>query len=455
MSSLPPAGTVCCLLCRGVVAYRNLDISRSTIFLLFALDLVVPRFQAHMNYEHGAYFDMDFLLAACLMDDEERKAVRNVMELKHKAQQEKGKEVEERRGDKRAAAAPLNPPPPPPKPVPVVQVKEEASDEVRVLPEQWEGPKARQSFPCSMCDKTFLLQKYLQAHQSKTGHTNTTSSSPNTSGQISTPVLKCNQCSYSGSRPQDLRLHVTRKHGGEVETGGKKGADEKDTKGIIETNKPTNEAPGSLFSSLSTSWSQKKPPSEADLIDPRLKPSNEKEDGGGKSNSLQELSVASKVEEEEVDNPAPLDIDNVGGGPVVEATTFVAIPQTDSAPPPVVNIASSPPDQVDISKSKYFKANPQTLDVQVEPKLAEKFDQTDEKLPPGWKVKEIVHEFKSGRKETKKHFLTPDQRALKTGLAVLEYMRLSGKYSAKQIMDYAKYLTIPVNRLEKYMELYL
>ena len=60
-----------------------------------------------------------------------------------------------------------------------------------------------------------------------------------------------------------------------------------------------------------------------------------------------------------------------------------------------------------------------------------------------------------GRKETKKHFLTPDQRSLKTGLAVLEYMRLSGRYSAKQIMDYAKYLTIPVNRLEKYMELYL
>ena len=29
------------------------------------------------------------------------------------------------------------------------------------------------------------------------------------------------------------------------------------------------------------------------------------------------------------------------------------------------------------------------------------------------------------------------------------------RYSAKQIMDYAKYLTIPVNRLEKYMELYL
>merc|ERR1740131_568041 len=29
---------------------------------------------------------MEFLLAACLMDEDERKAVRNVMELKYKAQ---------------------------------------------------------------------------------------------------------------------------------------------------------------------------------------------------------------------------------------------------------------------------------------------------------------------------------------------------------------------------------
>merc|ERR1740131_529697 len=32
---------------------------------------------------------MEFLLAACLMDEEERKAVRNVMELKYKSQIDK------------------------------------------------------------------------------------------------------------------------------------------------------------------------------------------------------------------------------------------------------------------------------------------------------------------------------------------------------------------------------
>ena len=75
--------------------------------------------------------------------------------------------------------------------------------------------------------------------------------------------------------------------------------------------------------------------------------------------------------------------------------------------------------------------------------------------PAGWQVREIVTEFKSGRTDRKRHFLTPDRKILKTGLSVLEYMRLSGCFSAKQIMDYAKYLSVPVTRLEKYMELYL
>ena len=52
------------MLCRGVVAYRAGDSAR---------------FTAHMHHEHGAYFDMEFLLAACLMNEEEREAVRSVM----------------------------------------------------------------------------------------------------------------------------------------------------------------------------------------------------------------------------------------------------------------------------------------------------------------------------------------------------------------------------------------
>ena len=102
MSTLPPAGTVCCLLCRGVVAYRNLDMNRFLEHIIIILiNIILLRFQAHMNHEHGAYFDMDFLLAACLLDDKERKAVRNTMDLEHKAQQEKAGRRSGKRGVKK------------------------------------------------------------------------------------------------------------------------------------------------------------------------------------------------------------------------------------------------------------------------------------------------------------------------------------------------------------------
>jgi len=416
-----------------MVAYRNLDSTR---------------FAAHMNYEHGAYFDMEFLLAACLMDEEERKAVRNVMELKHKAQQEKAKEGEERRGEKRPFVAEQEeraPPPPIPRPVPV---KEEVTDEVRVLPEQWEGSKIKPSFSCSVCDKTFLLQKYLQAHQKKAHQTQAPQKPPTPAPtpslippkpqeeppKVATPEWKCSQCQYIGSRERDLRLHVTKKHGDSS------ASPSPPAQPMVRPSSP----PDSLFSSLKESWAKKKEAKIAKIV------KEEPEDP-----SLQELTMTGTMEaEDDPDDPTPVLEGNPGP---VEDTTFVAIQTEGSAL--TQGLAGSrdlgSPTQVDISKSKYFKANPQTVNSQVEGKLKDQYNVLDDKLPGGWKVKEIQHELKSGRKETKRHYLTPDNKALKTGLAVLEYMRLSGKYSAKEIMDYAKYLAVPVNRLEKYMELYL
>ena len=52
-----PAGSVKCILCRGLVIYKEGDKSR---------------FFAHLQNEHGAFFDYDFLLASSLMDDYEK-----------------------------------------------------------------------------------------------------------------------------------------------------------------------------------------------------------------------------------------------------------------------------------------------------------------------------------------------------------------------------------------------
>merc|ERR1712098_47476 len=113
-------------------------------------------------------------------------------------------------------------------------------------------------------------------------------------------------------------------------------------------------------------------------------------------------------------------------------------------------------EEIDISTSKYFRATPQSIGKITDKGInIEDFSVIDDKLPEGWRVKESTNSGKGARRDNKRIFLTQDQKVLKTGVAVLEYMRLTGKFTARNIMEMARYLVIPINRLEKYMELYL
>ena len=53
-------GTVECILCRGMVIYKDGD---------------KGRFRAHLNYEHRAFYDTDVLLAISLMDASQKETV--------------------------------------------------------------------------------------------------------------------------------------------------------------------------------------------------------------------------------------------------------------------------------------------------------------------------------------------------------------------------------------------
>jgi len=450
-----PPGTVCCILCRGMIAYRNSD---------------TTRFNNHMNYEHGAYFDMEFLLAACLMDEEERKAVRNVMELKYKSQK---KDDPEKKGSpsKRPSSALSSEETSAAKVARTetdIVVKQEVSDEIRILPENWDVPKSiddvskekeddqKVMFKCDGCDKSFLHRKSLQSHQNKVGHIS------NTPPVVITPQpsefsCKVSNCKYIGTKMKDLQGHMTRMHKTVTPTPPK--SDTPPPGGAS-----AEDQSNALFSNMAKSWAKKKLPPKTPLKTPKVK--KEPVDTS-KNDSLQEISE-NHIDESadhnssgvsvnsttEADSLVDSSIDtsmetSTSENKTVEDTTFVSIDSSS------LNETENP-DEVNISKSKYFKANPQTVSTLSDKAGAgDQFTVVDEKLPSGWKVKEILHEFKSGRKERKRNYLTPDLKILKTGLAVLEYMRLSGKYSAKEIMDYAKYLSVPVNRLEKYMELYL
>merc|ERR1712179_532676 len=77
---LPLPGKIFCILCNGVVSFKNGDRSR---------------FIGHMNHEPEAFSGVSFILAGCLMSQEERSAVETIMEEKYNSGNIEMKRVED------------------------------------------------------------------------------------------------------------------------------------------------------------------------------------------------------------------------------------------------------------------------------------------------------------------------------------------------------------------------
>ena len=58
-------GTVFCILCNGIVSYKKGD---------------TKRFEDHMNIEHGAFYNLEYILAGCLMNGDQRKVMSKLIE---------------------------------------------------------------------------------------------------------------------------------------------------------------------------------------------------------------------------------------------------------------------------------------------------------------------------------------------------------------------------------------
>ena len=169
-------GTLCCILCRGMVQYRNRDNSK---------------FIKHMENEHGAYFDLDFILATCFMDEDEKTAVKNVIDTKN--EDEDQVEVEETLAE--------------------VSVKRERTEEVDVEEKPAKVVKTEMTnasaeiviFNCTQCSQTFEKKEHLMNHV-KTTHSK------------AEPQKKtdwyCLDCDQYFCRKDALRIHRGRKHNG-------------------------------------------------------------------------------------------------------------------------------------------------------------------------------------------------------------------------------------------------
>jgi len=107
---------------------------------------------------------------------------------------------------------------------------------------------------------------------------------------------------------------------------------------------------------------------------------------------------------------------------------------------------------VNLSNSKYFQKNPNIIS-NARGKSLKLFTEEAAGLPEGWKVRSIERESKEGAKPIiVKHYLSPDQRVLKTVLGVLEFLRCEGKLDANQLMDLRSVLKVSDRKVKELYE---
>merc|ERR1719431_1559688 len=104
-------------------------------------------------------------------------------------------------------------------------------------------------------------------------------------------------------------------------------------------------------------------------------------------------------------------------------------------------------DGLDISQSRYFKKNPKSI-TSARGKSVALFTETPSGLPANWRMRSVETTNKAGGKVVTRHFLSPELKVLKTGLSVVEYLRLKGELDTDQILDISKVLNISESKLK-------
>merc|ERR1719318_589449 len=104
--------------------------------------------------------------------------------------------------------------------------------------------------------------------------------------------------------------------------------------------------------------------------------------------------------------------------------------------------SESTTDQLDISQSKYFTKNPKVI-TSARGKSISLFNEIPFGLSENWKMR---------TKSMIKHYLSPELKVLKTGLAVVEYLRLKGEMGPEQILEISKVLNVSEGKLKSLYE---
>merc|ERR1719154_334463 len=99
--------------------------------------------------------------------------------------------------------------------------------------------------------------------------------------------------------------------------------------------------------------------------------------------------------------------------------------------------------EVDVSTSKYFQKNPKMMQTARE-KSCLLFTEMSDHLPTGWTFRSVeVTNKVTLEKSMSRHYLSPERKVLKTGLAVIEYLRLKGNVDYEALEVTAQNLNVP------------
>ena len=168
-------GTLCCILCRGIVQYKNRDNAK---------------FVKHMENEHGAYFDLEFILATCFMDEDEKKAVKSVIETKN---------VDDDQEEEEDTVAEVS--------VKRERVEVDALDEEQVAKVARVDNSSSETYSCDQCGQRFEETEHLRIHVKVMHNSRTDKSTKKTE-------FHCEDCDQYFCRKDALRIHRGRKHEG-------------------------------------------------------------------------------------------------------------------------------------------------------------------------------------------------------------------------------------------------
>ena len=136
------------------------------------------------------------------------------------------------------------------------------------------------------------------------------------------------------------------------------------------------------------------------------------------------------------------------------------VAKSDSAPPPKIKketkdftvstatLNALSAQGIDITKSSYLMSGGKNLVSMSSTKCADKFTETVDGLPEGWKSR-TINTVVNGKPSTAKQFLSPNGVILRTTLAVVEYLRMEGKLSPPDVLDIAKCLRVTPKKLSK------